>query len=330
VGCGIDGAIEGKRSDGLMTGHAYSILDAFEITDKDGAPQKLVRIQNPWGSGNSVEWNGVWSDGSLEIINNIDAVNKAISLVGGPQAELFVADNPDGQFLMAFDDFAANWGDMCVVVNLPSHWSAIRFNDRWDESLNTGWLNDDEWKNNLMYRVEVNKRNSKSKCKLWVEFVQPDGRLTSTPENGFPYKSTQAQHMMCWLKLDPGQKILDAPYQDNYMGDSEFIRSSREGILELELENGNYLVVPMPYKKDVYVNVQMTFYFDCDKSEINIIDAKERTKGEFINRNLLCNENLDKVDVSHGLGEYLKSLIVKEEGPKRAINRYSLEKGDYV
>lgn len=38
----------------------------------------LVRIRNPWGSENPVEWNGPWSDNSPEIIKNIKKINKSI------------------------------------------------------------------------------------------------------------------------------------------------------------------------------------------------------------------------------------------------------------
>lgn len=33
----------------------------------------LLRIRNPWGSANPVEWTGQWSDGSNEVADNINA-----------------------------------------------------------------------------------------------------------------------------------------------------------------------------------------------------------------------------------------------------------------
>lgn len=51
-----------------MTGHAYAIIDAFEIDwDEDIADKKstyhrthrLLRIKNPWGHG---EWKFKWSE----------------------------------------------------------------------------------------------------------------------------------------------------------------------------------------------------------------------------------------------------------------------------
>jgi hypothetical protein len=43
---------------GLITGHAYSVLRAAEYKDK-----KFVVIRNPWGK---TEWQGPWGDGSKE------------------------------------------------------------------------------------------------------------------------------------------------------------------------------------------------------------------------------------------------------------------------
>lgn len=55
---------------GVVLGHAYSILDATEVTDGDGNLVRLVKIRNPWGKRNTWnglgEWNGRWSDGSKE------------------------------------------------------------------------------------------------------------------------------------------------------------------------------------------------------------------------------------------------------------------------
>lgn len=48
---------------GLFSGHAYSLMDVIDL-----GFEKVVRIRNPWGSENPVEWNGPWSDNSPELI----------------------------------------------------------------------------------------------------------------------------------------------------------------------------------------------------------------------------------------------------------------------
>jgi hypothetical protein len=57
---------EHERADGLIEGHAYSVLQAAEGTLRADGPRKgevvrLIRLRNPWGN---TEWDGEWSDTS--------------------------------------------------------------------------------------------------------------------------------------------------------------------------------------------------------------------------------------------------------------------------
>ena len=42
-------------------GHAYTLLSAAQLTLSNGQQVNLVKLRNPWGSG---EWKGDWSDKS--------------------------------------------------------------------------------------------------------------------------------------------------------------------------------------------------------------------------------------------------------------------------
>eukprot|EP00392_Amoebophrya_sp_AT5.2_P018594 g19162.t1 len=86
-----------QRMDGLVSGHAYSILDAYESKEvgRTGDVElKLVRIRNPWGSG---EWKGDWSDKS-EKWNEFPNVKKKIYVPGN-----------DGSFWMEWHDYCSYW-----------------------------------------------------------------------------------------------------------------------------------------------------------------------------------------------------------------------------
>lgn len=70
MGCSVTGGTEKSiRIDGvdtgIMSGHAYSLNDIFELADEEMEnPRKthrLLRVRNPWGRG---EWKGKWSDDS--------------------------------------------------------------------------------------------------------------------------------------------------------------------------------------------------------------------------------------------------------------------------
>ena len=55
-------AVEAYEENGLIQGHAYSLLSIEDVETKNGK-KCLVRIRNPHGG---TEWNGAWSDHSKE------------------------------------------------------------------------------------------------------------------------------------------------------------------------------------------------------------------------------------------------------------------------
>lgn len=84
---------EEKMNTGIVSGHAYSLLQAQEVVDSQGRNARIVQIRNPWGK---TEWNGPWSDNS-----NLwtPELRKKYNVV--------VSD--DGVFWMSFDDFCQNY-----------------------------------------------------------------------------------------------------------------------------------------------------------------------------------------------------------------------------
>jgi calpain-15 len=87
---------EAKRSDGLVAGHAYSLLDAKSFS----GGIHLVRLRNPWGT---FEWKGAWSDDAPEW-----KTHPKIQRLIKPSA-----DN-DGSFWMNWDDFIAHFNGLDV------------------------------------------------------------------------------------------------------------------------------------------------------------------------------------------------------------------------
>jgi hypothetical protein len=51
---------EVESADGVISGHAYSLIEIHEF-ENEGEMVKLLKLRNPWGSG---EWQGDWSDQS--------------------------------------------------------------------------------------------------------------------------------------------------------------------------------------------------------------------------------------------------------------------------
>jgi len=88
---------ENKRTDGLVAGHAYTVIELVEV---EGV--KLVKLRNPWG--NSFEWNGKWGDNSSSWDENPEIKE---------QVGLSVAE--DGIFHMENCDFMSKYDEIGVL-----------------------------------------------------------------------------------------------------------------------------------------------------------------------------------------------------------------------
>lgn len=74
---------------GLITNHAYTIIDAAEVHDSKGKLTRLLKIRNPWGTN---EWTGDWSDKSPKWTPEM------LKLLRNDEED-------DGTFWMSYEDF---------------------------------------------------------------------------------------------------------------------------------------------------------------------------------------------------------------------------------
>ena len=51
---------EELKGDGIISGHAYSVVSLYEF-EANLRIVRLLKLRNPWGRG---EWTGDWSDSS--------------------------------------------------------------------------------------------------------------------------------------------------------------------------------------------------------------------------------------------------------------------------
>lgn len=84
---------ESESGQGIVAGHAYSLLSAHEV-EYNGETVKLVKLRNPWGW---VEWNGDWSDDWEGWTDEL-------------KEELNFTSADDGLFFINFEDFLTNFG----------------------------------------------------------------------------------------------------------------------------------------------------------------------------------------------------------------------------
>ncbi|XP_055997452.1 calpain-9-like [Ostrea edulis] len=155
-----------RLSNGLVTGHAYSVTGYAQIPVKNGTII-LIRLRNPWGH---FEWNGAWSDGSP----HWGALTEDIC------RRLRPTNSEDGEFWMSFVDFS-NIFTMLEVCHLspecwrcePSiqhrkSWAAAVGHREWRRGYNAGGAASSPllWHNNQFY-LEVS-----SACCVVISLMQ--------------------------------------------------------------------------------------------------------------------------------------------------------------
>jgi hypothetical protein len=105
MGCATGGGKD-LRQVGLSANHAYSIVDAREVTQMSGDRVQLVRIRNPHGQG---EWNGDWSDTSSQWASVIHDSQQS--------QEIERSAEDDGCFWMELTKFVQGFSlvDVCLA-----------------------------------------------------------------------------------------------------------------------------------------------------------------------------------------------------------------------
>ena len=74
---------------GLVTNHAYTVIDTAKLKNPNGTVTNLLKIKNLWGTN---EWLGDWSDGSKKWTEDY-------------KKQVKLQEKEDGIFWMAFEDF---------------------------------------------------------------------------------------------------------------------------------------------------------------------------------------------------------------------------------
>ena len=130
---------EATLPNGLVTGHAYSILDAFElISGNNGvydslrrsytikpSPNdiRLLKLRNPWG--NKEAYSGPWSEKSPEWNKVSGNIKKELN------------NQEDGEFFMLFKDFLDYFDDIDFVhVNLNAFYVVGQ-----EYNMDINWMN---------------------------------------------------------------------------------------------------------------------------------------------------------------------------------------------
>lgn len=133
--------LEDGRKSGVLAGHAYGLMDVFELYDedyvKDRKNHRILRVRNPWGN---TEYQLEWSDNSAEAEKHLDKITNYIGgLLDDDEKFEFPAD--DGTFLMNYKMFRTIFNNLFVCIDFPEDWSGIRYAGTWDETCSAGLPN---------------------------------------------------------------------------------------------------------------------------------------------------------------------------------------------
>jgi len=104
VAAGRGASGEVIAGDGIVKGHAYSLISAREVM-ADGRVWKVLQLRNPWGANPAAEWKGPLSD-NWNMWGNFPELYQALEMGQGTL---------DGMFWINWDDFRNRYSDIGIV-----------------------------------------------------------------------------------------------------------------------------------------------------------------------------------------------------------------------
>jgi len=234
-----------KTEYGLVKGHAYGVtavknvpigetgLVAF-FKGREKVP--LVRLRNPWGEK---EWNGAFSDGSIEWR----------SITSKEKEKLGLVTEDDGEFWMPWDDFVIQFTDLSI--NHLINTSLFSFSKTWNEhksvsswarqaDLAGGCLNHPAtFLHNPQYRFDI---NSKEDEEIILQLSQMDDGTHILIKDKL--KLVIGFHL---LKVESNREYrLHKRIVGSDCGASDYIRS-RHVFLRKTLSPGRYFIIPTTF-----------------------------------------------------------------------------------
>lgn len=254
MSCSIrsDTVAETELSNGLYTGHAYSItsVTAVELKRKKGTVC-LLRLRNPWGKG---EWNGSWSDRSSEWRDVSDKTKEEI----GMQRKI------EGEFWMSFEDFLKEFDRLWVChlepdtvaeeifsTNDRTVWKSTKFMSEWIRGYNAGGCGNRPYQN-LFWRnpqFSVTIPDDTRVTDVVVSLMQQSVRSDQFYSIGF----------MIYKVRDRAARLLDGENYDRrelrLKQTPDLFTNLREVTEHSQLEPGQYVIIPCTFN----INEQTKF-----------------------------------------------------------------------
>jgi len=263
-----------KTEYGLVKGHAYGVTAVKKVPIgetglvaffKGREKVPLVRLRNPWGEK---EWNGAFSDGSVEWR----------SITSKEKEKLGLVTEDDGEFWMPWDDFVIQFTDLSI--NHLINTSLFSFSKTWREFISTSnWTKPDRaggclnhpktFLDNPQYRFDI---NSKEDEEVIIQLSQMDDGSNVLIKDklkiviGFHLLKVESNREYRLHKRIPGSDC----------GSSDYIRS-RHIFLRKTLSPGRYLIVPTTFDPGHEANFLLRLFSDksSDLSPVVLDEPKD-------------------------------------------------------
>ena len=285
-----------NRHTGVLAGHAYSILDVFEIPKPRGKKRKtsrLLRIRNPWGRK---EWNGKWCDDSVETKKNKERIEQKLNEKYKGTNEKINLSQEDGTFLMCFSDFRQIFNKLFICKNFPPNYIGVRIYGKWtigeSGGLPVNAKQEKTFYSNPQFFLQHNIDGLVS-----ISLLQKDGRLE---EPYFPYPGVI--HKVCLLifKVTSQKRVTNL----NNLLDKTLIVSRRDSLLELNLTKGLYVIIPSTFESGKIGDYCLELHFEDQL-------VQDETNGKNIVK-CLRNNYIEKLGGNEVNWEILSEFISSE------------------
>uniref|UniRef100_G3MLV0 Calpain catalytic domain-containing protein n=1 Tax=Amblyomma maculatum TaxID=34609 RepID=G3MLV0_AMBMU len=278
---------EDKGIKGLSALHEYSITGATTVLVEEGGEVNLIRLRNPWGSG---EWSGPWSDKS----DKWDKISEET------RQDLGLTVNDDGEFWISESCFLKHFNlvDFCHLdpgsmvgeagddAEDEKHWEVAKFEGSWVPSSNAGGTTDDmeKFATNPQYLVALREPDDEEvdgECTMIVALLQRGRRFFTVTED-------------MWLNIgfavyeveDPDSSPV--PLTAQYLADHRVVfdidqcEPSQEVTRRLRLLPGTFCVIPYTYEADVAGDFLLRIYTEkksfCRENDEEVAICEETSK----------------------------------------------------
>ena len=275
---------KGDKS-GLISGHAYALLKAFEIpkpvSKKERKTSRLLLLKNPWGVK---EWNGKWSDNSKEVEQNAQLILNALKVKLPKQKQENISE--DGRFLISFSDFRSIFNNLFIAFQFSPKYIPFYFDDTWND--NAGGIpventiaNNEEWSKNPQYALSIKKDTN-----MFISITQEDGRLN---DDRFPFNSSIEETCLMIIRIKEKMKLKTFTNTDRvYISP---LKRHRENSVGIKLEKGEYIVVCCARDKNSKKKFRLCvwaedFFIDDEVNGDNFMSKMENVKMERIDKKI--------------------------------------------